>query len=185
MGIPVVGLMESDLKGMKRIGTSQTVDLVDGVSEVIQKYPQYVLECKEERSLVSWEVVVSRMLMDYAAFGKISQKDLILNDYRSIPKRVEKREDHGFYSWFKRNPHFYKCSYPEGEGQAIFFRDARTGSIKSFLNVGKSKRAWTTVPDDRTEYIDWEITICISQSALFRKHSISATSCQPPSMNMC
>ena len=159
MGIPVVGLMEADLKGMRRIETANTTDLVNGVGDALLKYSQYVLECKEQRSLISWEVVVSRMLMDYAAFGGISQKDLILNDYRSIPKRIEKREDHGFYSWFKRDPHFYKCSYPDGEGQAIFFRDARTGSIKSFLNVGKSKRAWTTVPDDRTEYIDWEIVI--------------------------
>ena len=159
MGIPVVGLMEADLKGMKRVDTANTVDLVDGVSEVLQRYPQYVLECKDKRSLISWEVVVSRMLMDYASFGKISQKSLILNDYLSIPKRIEKREGHGFYSWFKRDPHFYKCSYPEGEGQAIFFRDARTGSIKSFLNVGKSRRAWSTVPDDKNEYIDWEIVI--------------------------
>jgi hypothetical protein len=159
MGIPVVGLMETDLKGMRRIETANTMDLVNGVGDTLLRYSQYVLECKEQRSLISWEVVVSRMLMDYAAFGGISQKDLILNDYRSITKRIEKREDHGFYSWFKRDPHFYKCSYPEGEGQAIFFRDARTGSIKSFLNVGKSKRAWSTVPDDRTEYIDWEIVI--------------------------
>ena len=159
MGIPVVGLMESNLRGMKRIESADTKDLVDGVEEVLQKYSQYVLECRDQRSLISWEVVVSRMLMDYASFGKISQKDLILNDYRGIPKRIEKKEDHGFYSWFKRDPHFYKCSYPEGEGQAIFFRDARTGSIKSFLNVGKSKRAWSTVPDDRAKYIDWEIVI--------------------------
>ena len=159
MGIPVVGLMESNLRGMKRIESADTKDLVDGVEEVLQKYSQYVLECRDQRSLISWEVVVSRMLMDYASFGKISQKDLILNDYRFIPKRIEKKGDHGFYSWFKRDPHFYKCSYPEGEGQAIFFRDARTGSIKSFLNVGKSKRAWSTVPDDRAKYIDWEIVI--------------------------
>jgi len=159
MGIPVVGLMESNLRGMKRIESADTKDLVDGVEEVLQKYSQYVLECRDQRSLMSWEVVVSRMLMDYASFGKISQKDLILNDYRGIPKRIEKKEDHGFYSWFKRDPYFYKCSYPEGEGQAIFFRDARTGSIKSFLNVGKSKRAWSTVPDDRAKYIDWEIVI--------------------------
>ena len=159
MGIPVVGLMESNLRGMKRIESADTKDLVDGVEEVLQKYSQYVLECRDQRSLISWEVVVSRMLMDYASFGKISQKDLILNDYRFIPKRIEKKENHGFYSWFKRDPHFYKCSYPEGEGQAIFFRDARTGSIKSFLNVGKSKRAWSTVPDDRAKYIDWEIVI--------------------------
>ena len=159
MGIPVVGLMESNLRGMKRIESADTKDLVDGVEEVLQKYSQYVRECRDQRSLISWEVVVSRMLMDYASFGKISQKDLILNDYRFIPKRIEKKENHGFYSWFKRDPHFYKCSYPEGEGQAIFFRDARTGSIKSFLNVGKSKRAWSTVPDDRAKYIDWEIVI--------------------------
>ena len=97
--------------------------------------------------------------MDYASFGKISQKDLILNDYRSIPKRIEKKEGNGFYYWFRRNPHFYKCSYPEGEGQSVFFRDARTGSIKAFLNTGKSGRSWATIPDDASEYIDWEIII--------------------------
>jgi hypothetical protein len=43
---------------MKRIDTANTVDLVDGVSDVMKRYSQYVLECKDQRNLISWEVVV-------------------------------------------------------------------------------------------------------------------------------
>ena len=159
MGIPVVGLMESDLVGMRRIESVDSTEMMKGVKDVISSYPQYVLGCKEQRELISWEVIVSRMLMDYASFGKISQKDLILNDYKSVSKKVRKIEDNGFYCWFKRNPHFYKGSYPECGGQSIFFRDARTKAVKGFLNSGKSKRSWITIPDVTHEYVDWEIVI--------------------------
>jgi len=90
MGIPVVGLMESDLVGMRRIESVDSTEMMKGVKDVISSYPQYVLGCKEQRELISWEVIVSRMLMDYASFGKISQKDLILNDYKSVSKKVRK-----------------------------------------------------------------------------------------------
>lgn len=159
MGIPVVGLMECDMKGMRRIGSVESSEIESAIKEVSYRYPQYVLECKEQREIISWEVIVSRMLMDYASFGKISQKNLILNDYQSAKKSVRKIEENGYYHWFKRNPHFYKGSYPEVSGQSIFFRDARTKSIKGFLDTGKHKRSWMTINDNPHEYIDWEIVV--------------------------
>lgn len=163
MGIPVAGTMEEDLPGLRRItfGNNKVnaSDLIEAVSEILTNYPEYVLHCREQRKLLSWEVVVSRMLMDYSSFSKISQRDLILSDYTSIPKRIEKVETNGYYHWFKGDPHFYKCSRPNGGGNAVLFRDARTGLIVSALNAAKNKRSWITVPDDPKNYIEWEILV--------------------------
>ena len=72
MGMPVVGTMESDMPGLSRIDLNSdlTIDvdhLVTGIKDVISRYSSYALECKTQRSLLSWEVVVSRMLMDYTS----------------------------------------------------------------------------------------------------------------------
>ena len=162
MGIPVVGAMESEMPGMFRVecnGHVDANDLTSGVAEVLSRYPEYVMECKEQRELLSWEVVVSRMLMEYTSHLKISQRDLILSDYKNIPIRSKKIEENGYYYWFKGSPHFYKGSRPHGGGNAVIFRDRLTGSIKGTLNTPKDKRSWTTVPDDPKKYIEWEILV--------------------------
>jgi len=162
MGIPVVGTMESDLPGMFRVVYDEPVnhkDLTEGISEVLSRYPQYVLDCKEQRELLSWEVVVSRMLMDYTSHVGISQRDLILNDYRSVNIKPSKIKENGYYYWFKGSPHFYKSSKPHGGGNSVIFRDRRTGSVRGVLNTPKDKRTWTTIPDDPKHYIEWEILV--------------------------
>lgn len=164
MGIPVVGTMESDLPGQKRVPfTSDGVDseiLSSSIKEVVDSYSCYVLDCKEQREILSWEVVVSRMMMEYTNFSNIPQKRLLLEDYTNaqINLKSVSRQD-GFYYWFKRDPYFYKSSQPDSNSLGIVFRDAKTGSIKNFLCPGDSKRNWVRTNDIPDQYIDWEIVL--------------------------
>jgi autotransporter strand-loop-strand O-heptosyltransferase len=164
MGIPVVGTMELDLPGQKRINfTSSGVDyqeLSEAIKEVIDSYSCYVLNCKEQREILSWEVVVSRMLMEYTNFSGIPQKRLLLEDYANSKinhKSISKET--GFYYWFKRDPYFYKSSEPASNSAGIIFRDSKTGSIKNYLCPGDNKRNWVRTTDDPDQYIDWEIVL--------------------------
>jgi autotransporter strand-loop-strand O-heptosyltransferase len=161
-GIPVVGTMESDLPGQKRVpvidGKVDSEDLSEAIKEVLNSYSCYVLDCKEQRELLSWEVVVSRMLMEYTSFGGITQKQLIFDSYENTPLS-HKKSDGGFYYWFKRHPYFYKSSAPETNSLSIIFKDAKTGSVINYLCPGENKRNWVRTMDDPKHFIDWEIVL--------------------------
>jgi len=163
-GVPVVGTAEEEIPGIRRIPlpTDLTVDvndLVDGISEVISKYPSYVLECRDQREIYSWEVVVSRMLMDYTNHLNISQKSLLLDSYKSTTKReVSKTPHSGIYSWFKSRPFLYK-STKTNYGTSVSFIDKITGEIIHKCNFPTEPRSWIRAifPSDR--YIDWKIVV--------------------------
>ena len=164
MGIPAVSTMESDMPGLNRIDLVEDykidVDhLVTCINDVISRYPSYVLECKEQRSLLSWEVVVSRMLMDYAKYLKIGQRDLIINSYLSANKREDNiTTSNGFYSWFKNGPYVYK-SLQTNPGTCVLFIDNRTGELIGKSNISDGARSWASLPDIPGRYIDWKIVV--------------------------
>lgn len=162
MGLPVVGVMESEMQGQRRIETKNGVvevpDVVKGIKEVVDSYSSYVLECKDQRELLSWNVVVSRMLMEYTSHCGISQKKLLLDSYLKTEIR-HKKSDGGFYYSFSGDPYFYKSSFPESNSFCVVFRDARTKSVKNYLCPGENKRNWISVVDDPKHFIDWEIVL--------------------------
>lgn len=162
MGLPVVGTMESDLPGMRRVKYSGSVDpddLAAGISDVINGYSSYVLQCKEQRPLLSWEVVVSRMLMDYAVFGKVGQRKLLLDNYTSVSKvNRERKEDSGYYCHFNRDPYFYKGTCPPDFGGSVIFKDTKTNTVRGVLN-SNTGRSWVRLADNPSVYSEWEIQI--------------------------
>jgi autotransporter strand-loop-strand O-heptosyltransferase len=163
-GIPVVGTAESQIPGQKVVDLKSdlTVDpdeIADSISEVISNYSHYVLDCKENRSLLSWEVVVSRMLMDYVKFSKISQKKLILDDYSRKIQRNHRRNEHGYYHWFNDSPYFYKSSKPNNLWDCVVFRDSKTGSVHGYYDNTSDRRGWYRQNDVHWKFIDWEIVI--------------------------
>lgn len=171
MGIPVVGIMESDLKGMKRVlykGETPSVsvsDLSHGINDVVKSYSSYVLECKSQRELFSWNVIVSRMLMDYASYGKVSQKNLILNDYKSTKITHRKNKESGYYYWFKEDPHFFKGSFPPEKGGSVVFRDSKNKSVLGVLG-SSGTGSWTTIIDKKDTFVDWEIDVKFGSKVL-------------------
>jgi len=174
MGIPVVGTMESDMPGLSRIDMNSdlTIDvghLVTGINDVISRYPAYALACKEQRSLLSWEVVVSRMLMDYAKYVKIGQRDLILNSYLSSNKMEENvTMSDGFYSWFKTGPYVYK-SLQTNQGTSVSFIDNLTGEIMGKSNMSDEARSWASFPDIPDRYIEWKIVVKEGARIIYQK----------------
>jgi autotransporter strand-loop-strand O-heptosyltransferase len=162
MGIPVVGTMETDLPGQKRVrivdDKVNADDLCASIQEVLSCYSSYVLDCREQKELLSWEVVVSRMLMEYTTFGGITQKQLILDSYKNTGVS-HRRSEGGFYHWFKRHPYFYKSSAPETNSLSIIFKDTKTGSVLNYLCPQQNKRNWVRTTDDPKHYIDWEIVL--------------------------
>jgi autotransporter strand-loop-strand O-heptosyltransferase len=164
MGMPVVGTMESDMPGLSRIDMNSdlTIDvdhLVTSIKDVISRYSSYVLECKTQRSLLSWEVVVSRMLMDYTRYLKIGQRNLLMSSYQSAIKMEDNiTMSNGFYSWFKNGPFLYK-SLQTRQGTSVSFIDNRTGEILSRSNMSDSARSWSLFPDVPGRYVDWKIVV--------------------------
>jgi autotransporter strand-loop-strand O-heptosyltransferase len=162
MGIPVVGTMESHLPGLKRVpivdGKVTVNHLSEAIEEVLNTYSSHVLDCQKQRDLLSWEVIVSRMLMDYTDFVGINQNRLLLDSYNNT-QISHKKIDGGFYYWFKRHPYFYKSSTPESDSLSIIFKDAKTGSVINYFCPGENKRSWIRTTDDQKKFIDWEIVL--------------------------
>jgi autotransporter strand-loop-strand O-heptosyltransferase len=163
LGIPVVGTMESDIPGQMRIDfNGQAIDseeLAIGIQKVINSYSNFVLSCQEQRNLFSWEVVVSRMIMEYVAFSGLPQKKILLDDYKNTNIKPIRSSNPGYYYWFRSNPYFYKCSAPESNSLSIVFKDSKTGSVINYLCPGENKRNWVMTQDDPKKFIDWEIVL--------------------------
>jgi autotransporter strand-loop-strand O-heptosyltransferase len=163
-GIPVAGTMEEEIPGTRRIGLPDNLmvssdELANSISEIISKYSSYVMECKNQREIFSWEVVVSRMLMDYSNYLKIGQENLLLDTYKSTKKRLNnKSENSGFYSWFKKLPILYKTR-KMSTGSSVSFIDKITGEIIHKSDLLKEARAWDKPKPDFRRYIDWRIVV--------------------------
>ena len=163
-GIPVVGTAEEEIPGLKRIGLPEklvvdTDELADGIVDVISSYPAYVLECKNQRDIFSWEVIVSRMLMDYAKYLNISQLSLLMDSYTTTKKLSEPKSEYtGMYSWFKGAPFLYKAA-KTNFGTSVSFVDKITGEIIQKSNLSHEPRTWTHISRIEHRYIDWKIIV--------------------------
>ena len=163
-GIPVVGTAEGEIPGLKRISLPDNLvvnvdELADGITEIIRSYPAYVLECKNQRDIFSWEVIVSRMLMDYAKHLNISQLSLLMDSYTTTKKLSEYKSGYsGMYSWFKSAPFLYKAA-KTNFGTSVSFIDKITGEIIQKSNLTHEPRTWTYSSKVENRYIDWKIVV--------------------------
>ena len=163
-GIPVVGTAEEEIPGLKRISLPEnlvvnTDELADGIVDVIASYPAHVLECKNQRDIFSWEVIVSRMLMDYSKYLNISQLSLLMDSYTTTKKLPEPKSEYtGMYSWFKGAPFLYKAA-KTNFGTSVSFVDKITGEIIQKSNLSHEPRTWTHTSRIEHRYIDWKIIV--------------------------
>jgi autotransporter strand-loop-strand O-heptosyltransferase len=175
LGIPVIGTSESEMLGLKRIKLGEDLkigvsDIILGISEVISKYPQMVLECEQEREFISWEVIVSKMLMDYSNYSKIDQKELILSSYRVPIIKDLLSDSKGFDCSFNGSIYAYK-SINTPSIVSVLFKDRRTNKIIHRNNFSKSSKSWVMYPDSSDKFIDWEITFKLGDRVLFSKNA--------------
>jgi autotransporter strand-loop-strand O-heptosyltransferase len=175
LGIPVVGTSESEMLGLKRIelGSDLKIDessLVSSIYEVMSKYPQMVLECKQARESISWEVIVSKMLMDYANYSKIDQRELILSSYRAPIRKDLLSDGKGFDCSFSGSIYAYK-SINTPSIVSVLFKDRRTNRIIHRNNFAKSSKSWVMYADSPDIFIDWEVIFKLGDRVLFSKNA--------------
>jgi autotransporter strand-loop-strand O-heptosyltransferase len=174
LGIPVVGTAESEMLGLKRIDLGKDLkiegdDIISAISEVILKYPQMVLECKQVRESISWEVIVAKMLMDYSKYSQIDQKELILSSYRAPIRKDLLSDGNGFDCSFNGSIYAYK-SISTPSVVSVSFKDRRTNRIIHKNNFSKNSKSWVMHADSPDKFIDWEVTFKLGDRILFSKN---------------
>lgn len=173
LGIPVIGTSESEILGTVRIPleTDLTVDknkLTLAIDESISRYPQLVLECKEMRESISWEVIVAKMLMEYSFFGKISQKELILSSYSTPIRKDVISDNSGFDCSFNGSIYAYKSANTPSV-VTVSFKNRRNNQIIYKSKFSKSSKSWVMFGDIADRFIDWEVIFKLGDLELFRK----------------
>lgn len=173
LGIPVIGTCESEIPGLVRIPLEADLgvdldNLCSAIKESIRKYPQLVLECRETRESLSWEVVVSKMLMEYSSFGKIDQGELILSSYRTPIRKDVLSDVRGFDCSFNGSIYAYKSANTPSIA-SVSFIDRRTNQIIYKSKFSKSSKSWVMYGDIPNRFVEWEIIFKLGDIELFRK----------------
>jgi len=166
MGIPVVSLMERDLYGTKKINSLDIEEISNAILDIKNSYSKYILECFENRNLFSWEVIVSKMLMDYVKYNNISQGSLVLDSYNNTKINNIISNNPGYYYWFKKGIHFSKSVNPQGPGNLVVIRDKMRNQVIYTLTTDSNYKSWFTLFDESDKYIDYEILVKIGSNIL-------------------
>lgn len=173
MGIPVVGTSEIEIQGLRKVGLTDlkvsTQELISVIEEAVLSYPTLVLECQNQRGLFSWDVVVSRMLMDYSRYANISQKKMLLDSYSAdLEKSEGKNSNPGYYVRFNPTPYVYK-SVETNADVSVSFVDKQTGKIVHRSIMGKGPRSWIAPPSFSQKFTHWEILIKDGVHVVFKE----------------
>lgn len=158
MGIPVVGVLNTNLNGMIRVERS-VESLIIGIKKAIDKYDSLVQLCSNYREDNSWDVVVCRMLQEYKLAYNISEKDQLLFNYNTVEKNHKsKLNNRGFISNFKNEKAFIKISI-FSHGLNTLFIDKKTNRIIYNVSSGKEPSSWAYSVAQNNEFIDWRIEV--------------------------
>lgn len=173
LGIPVVGTGESEIPGFIRVPLEPDLSidldtLCTSIENSIRSYSQLVLECKEIRESISWEVVVSKMLMEYSAFGNIDQKELILSSYKTPIRKDVLSDVGGFGCSFNGSVYAYKSANTSSIA-SVSFKDRRTNQIIYKSKFSKSSKSWVMYSDILDRFVDWEVVFKVGDLELFKK----------------
>ncbi len=173
LGIPVVGTSESEMMGTLKIPLETDLsinsnDLTSGIKKVVKNYPQFVLECKEIRESISWEVIVSKMLMDYTKYCGIDQKELILSSYSTPIRKNMLSDGPGFDCSFNGPIYVYK-SINTPSVVSVSLIDRKTDRIIHKTNFSKSSKSWIMHSDIMDQFIDWKVSFKMGDLELFSK----------------
>ncbi len=173
LGIPVVGTSEEQIPGTIKIDLGPDLkidesDIVSGINEVILRYPQLVLECMDFRESISWEVIVSKMVMDYSKYSNIDQKSLILSSYKVPIVKDILSDGNGFDCSFNGSIYAYKSANTSSV-VSVLFKDKRTGQIIHKNIFSKNSKSWIMYGDIPDKFIEWEVIFKMGDIVLFEK----------------
>lgn len=159
MGIPVVGTSNVDVKGLISVDLSVAA-FVNGIKKCKSKYYSLVSDMENHRYLLSWDIIVSKMLQLYKTTFGFSEKQQLLHSYiNTTPKYYTPKYDKtGVITEFKSGKAFVKTSY-FSNGNLLIFKDRRTNRILYQTDIGKQPGQWAFIHSPENEFIDWEITI--------------------------
>jgi len=157
MGIPTVSTCIVKMTGS--ISSDLNVDsFYKSVKDIINGYPSYVLDIKNNRHLLSWEIIVSKMLQQYKKSFKVSQKTQLLQNYLSFSdKNVDRQEKNGFIVNFKSGNAFCKTSI-FSDGLTVLFKDKKTNRIVFWNKVDTTPGHWSSALSNE-HFIDWRVEI--------------------------
>jgi autotransporter strand-loop-strand O-heptosyltransferase len=158
MGIPVVGVSNIDVKGMIRV--ERTIyDFVNGIRECISKYDSLINDIENYRYLLSWDIIVSRMLQNYKEYFNISEKNQLNHNYLNVNKLfLDKQEKSGIFVEFKCGKTFVKTS-SFTDGMVAVFKDKRTNKVIFKSDIGKDPGQWAYIYTNDREFVDWSVEV--------------------------
>ena len=158
MGIPVVGTSNVDAKGLIRVERSVEA-FVSGIKKCLAKYDSLVSDMENYRYLLSWDIIVSKMLKCYKSAYSVSQKNQLTNSYKSTKKSFsEKQSKPGISVEFKSSKAFVKTSL-FSDGMHAVFKDKRTNRILFHSLIGKTPGQWAYIYSPEKQFIEWRVEV--------------------------
>lgn len=158
MGIPVVGTSNIDIKGLVRAERSAE-SIAEGVKACLLKYDTLVSEMDGYRYLLSWDIIVSKMLRHYKSAFSISEKEQLMHSYSNTsPAFIEKQKKSGISVEFKSNRAFLKTSR-FSDGMTAVFKDKRTNRIIFHSSIGKNPGQWAYIYSPEGQFVDWRVEV--------------------------
>jgi autotransporter strand-loop-strand O-heptosyltransferase len=157
-GIPVVGVINTDIPGMIRVERGVD-DFVEGIKLAIKSYDSLIGDIIENKHLFSWEIVVSRMLENYKKFFKISQRNQLIKSYQSTKiNGINKIDNIKVSSSFSSYKTFLKTSF-FSPGSLVLFKDKKTNSIVFNCEIGKEPGNWSYISSDHKSFLNHLIEV--------------------------
>lgn len=168
MGIPVVGTCNEAIKGLVR--TERDPDsLASAVQDCLSRYDTLVSEMESHRHLLSWDIIVSKMLMHYKRAFRITEKEQLERAYATTVKTFrEKQEKSGIHVDFKSGRAFVKTSRFT-DGMNAVFKDKRTNRILYHSSIGKGPGQWAYIYAPTDRFVDWRVEVKQGATVLHRE----------------
>lgn len=157
-GMPVVGTSCVDFPGLVRC-ERDVESIVAAVSGCIRRYDSLVESMRDARSVISWDIVVTKMLQHYKKAFAISEKSQLEWQYSSTRRLLsDKQEKSGIQVDFRSGRAFLKTSL-FSEGLSAVFRDSRTNTILYETVIGKTPGCWAYMPAPHDRFVEWEVSV--------------------------
>lgn len=165
MGIPVVSTCKVEVPGS--ISSDLNVeDFTKSVKKIINGYPSFVLDIEKKRDLLSWEVIVNKMIQHYKKYLNVSQKSQLLHNYLNFnQKNIKREEKNGFIVNFKSGNAFCKTSI-FSDGLTVLFKDKKTNKLIFWNKVDTSPGNWAMALSNDV-FTDWRIEVKSGNKLLY------------------
>jgi autotransporter strand-loop-strand O-heptosyltransferase len=163
-GMPVVATCNVDLPGL--IKCQPSVDsLTESVDYCISSYYSQVGKIERDRTSLSWDLVVSKMVQNYKKYFGISQKTQLEHSYLStvLEHKIKLSQPRARVKFTCGRPF---CKLYESTDASIIFKDKRTNKIHFHTLTQKGYGVWMEYHDPNI-FCDWLVEIKIGSEIIF------------------